>query len=187
VYGSDELYQLAGVPFPPAESYDGFPQVENGVGAVRYLEQHVAGEAAELPDLTGRRVLVCTGTAMATLLPELFPALEKATGATFEIAVLENTYYGPTVTTAGLLPGDAFRRAVDGRRDVSMALLPAESVNEDGKFVDDVLLADLEREAPMPVLLSYHFTDALAAAGSRQPATVTALDSRQPVAGSRLP
>jgi putative radical SAM enzyme (TIGR03279 family) len=163
VYGSDELYQLADLPFPPADSYDGFPQVENGVGAVRYLEEHVAREAPDLPDLTGKHVLVCTGTAMGTLLPKLFPALTAATGATFEIAVLENTYYGSTVTTAGLLPGDAFRRALDGRRDVALALLPAESVNEDGKFVDDVLLADIEREAPMPVLLSYHFVDALTA------------------------
>lgn len=168
VYGSDELYQLAQAPFPPAEEYDGFPQVENGVGSVRYLEEHVAREAGELPDLAGRRVLVLTGAAMGTLLPELFPALEKATGATFEIAVLENTYYGPTVTTAGLLPGDAFRRALENRRDVSLALLPAEAVNEDGKFVDDVTMFELERDAPMPVALSYHFTDALSAVGSGQ-------------------
>jgi len=174
VYGSDEMYQVAEVPFPPAESYDGFPQVENGVGAVRYLQDHVAREASELPDLTGKRVLVCTGKAMGTLLPELFPVLEAVTGATFEIAVLENTYYGPTVTTAGLLPGDAFRRALDGRGDIALALLPAESVNEDGKFVDDMLLADVEREAPMPVELSYHFTDALRLAVSGERGAGTA-------------
>jgi len=163
VYGSDELYQIAGEPFPPAEEYDGFPQVENGVGAVRYLEQHIESEAAELPLMAGQRVLVCTGTAMGTLMPNLLPALERATGATFELAVLENTYYGPTVTTAGLLPGEAFRQALAGRGDVDLALLPAESVNEDGRFVDDVLLSDVERTAPMDVRLSYHFTDALGA------------------------
>ncbi len=167
VYGSDELYLLAEVDFPPAEAYDGFPQVENGVGSVRWLEGLVAAEAHELQDLTGRRVLVCTGTAMGPLLPRLFPALEAATGGTFEIAVLQNSYYGTSVTTAGLLPGEAFLGALRGRGDCALALLPAESVNEDGRFVDDVTLATLEATAPMPIALSYHFTDALGALAVR--------------------
>ena len=165
VYGSDELYMQAELPFPPAEAYDGFAQVENGVGAVRYLESLVAAEAASLPDLSGKRILVCTGTAMGRLMPQLFPALERATGATFELAVLENSYYGPAVTCAGLLPGEDFRRALAGRSDCDLAMLPAESVNEDGLFVDNVSLASVEATAPMPVALSYHFTDALSAVG----------------------
>lgn len=167
VYGSDELYMLAGMPFPPAESYDGFPQVENGVGAVRYLEGLIAAETGALPDLTGQRVLVCTGAAMGTLMPSILPALEQATGAKFELAVLENTYFGPTVTTAGLLGGEDFRRALAGRVDCALALLPAESVNEDGLFVDDVPLDAIAGTAPMPVLLSYQFTDALAGVPAR--------------------
>ena len=164
VYGSDELYLLAGEPFPPAGDYDGFPQVENGVGAVRYREGLIAAELETLPAMPFRRVLVCTGTAMGALMPEVFPALEAATGAAFELVVLENTYFGSSVTTAGLLPGADFRRALADRGDCSLALLPAESVNDDGIFVDDVPLATLVAEAPMPVRLSYHFTDALGSA-----------------------
>jgi hypothetical protein len=101
---------------------------------------------------------------MGGLLPELFPALERATGARFEVAVLENSYYGPAVTTAGLLAGEDFRRALAARRrgEFALALLPAESVNEDGIFVDDVAVDAVSAAAPMPVQLSYHFTDALA-------------------------
>ncbi len=168
VYGSDELYMLAGLPFPGAESYDGFPQVENGVGSVRYLEELLA-ESGELPDLAGQRVLVCTGTAMGGLLPALFPALERATGARFEIAVLENSWFGPAVTSAGLLAGEDFRRALAARSGdgYSLALLPAESVNEDGIFVDDVAFDAVAATVPMAVQLSYHFTDALAAVPAR--------------------
>ena len=163
VYGSDELYLLADRPLPPGEAYDGFPQVENGVGAVRYLEGLVSADLDALPDLSGKRVLVCTGTAMGRLMPLMLPALERATGGTFELAVLENSHYGPSVTCAGLLPGEAFRAALKGRSDCALALLPAESVNADGVFVDDVALHSIEATAPMPVALSYHFTDALAA------------------------
>ena len=167
VYGSDELYMLAGLPFPPAADYDGFPQVENGVGSVRYLEQLLEEGKDTLPDLTGKRVLVCTGTAMGKLMPIILASLAKATGGTFELAVLENSYFGSSVTCAGLLPGEAFLNAIKLHADCDLVLLPAESVNEDGIFVDDVPLSSVEAVAPMPVMLSYHFTDALASAPVR--------------------
>jgi NifB/MoaA-like Fe-S oxidoreductase len=149
------------VPFPPAEQYDGFEQVENGVGAVRYLEQLVRDEAGALPDLAGRRVLVLTGTAMGPLMPFVLAALERYTGARFECVTVENSYYGATVTTAGLLPGADLAAALGGRTGYDLALLPAEAVNEDGVFVDDVSLAAVVAGTDVPVRLSYHFTDAL--------------------------
>jgi putative radical SAM enzyme (TIGR03279 family) len=166
VYGSDELYLLAGEPFPPPEAYDGFEQVENGVGAVRYLERVISEEAHALPDLLGRRVLVLTGVAMGPLMPAVLAALQRLTGGRFDVAPIENGFFGPSVTTAGLLPGAALRHALDGRAGYDLALLPAEAVNDDGVFVDDVSFAELAEGAPMPVRLSYHFTDALAAGGA---------------------
>jgi len=161
VYGSDELYMRAGEPFPPADSYDGFEQVENGVGAVRWLESLIHAEAHTLAPLAGSRVLVLTGTAMGELMPAVTGALEKATGGRFDCVAVENSFFGPSVTTAGLLPGEALGTALASRRDYDLALLPAEAVNEDGIFVDDVPLASLVAASPVPVRLSYHFTDAL--------------------------
>jgi putative radical SAM enzyme (TIGR03279 family) len=163
VYGSDELYLEAGRPLPPPEAYDGFPQVENGVGAVRYLQQLVRDGRAALADLRGRRALVCTGTGMARLMPPILETVASATGGAFECVVLENAYFGPTVTTAGLLPGRAFLDALRGRDGYDLALLPAEAVSDAGVFVDDLSFAEVEVAAPMPVRLSYHFTDALGA------------------------
>lgn len=160
-YGSDELYQRAGVPFPPAEAYDGFEQLENGVGAVRYLQELIAAEAPGLPDLSGQRVLVLTGSAMGPLMPSVLDALERATKARFECVAVENTYFGNTVTTAGLLSGADFSAALAARPGFDLALLPAEAVNEDGVFVDDVSLASVLAVTAVPVRLSYHFTDAL--------------------------
>jgi putative radical SAM enzyme (TIGR03279 family) len=161
VYGSDELYLQAGRPFPPASDYDGFPQAENGVGAVRYLQGLVEQGRADLADLRGRRVLVCTGRAMAALMPAILETVAAVTGATFECVALENGYFGPTVTTAGLLPGQAFLAAVCGREGFDLALLPAEAVSDAGVFIDDVSFADVQAAAAMPLRLSYHFTDAL--------------------------
>ena len=56
VGGAGLLYLRAGRALPPAEVYDGFDQVENGVGAVRWLQARIAGEAAGLADWRGKRI-----------------------------------------------------------------------------------------------------------------------------------
>lgn len=165
VHGSDELYLNANLPLPPADWYGDFEQAENGVGSVRYLERRI-GAAGRLPDLTGRRIGVLTGTAMTRLMPEVLRTLTAATGAHFELIVLENDLFGPSVTTAALLPGRAFRRGLDGRGDLELALLPAEAVNDDGVFLDDLRFDELARTTPVRVRLSHDFADALAQAFS---------------------
>ena len=165
VHGSDELYLRAGLPLPPGEWYGDFEQVENGVGRVRYLQHRIAA-AGPLPGLRGRRIGVVTGTAMGRLMPEVLRLLEAATGARFDLMVLENPLFGPSVTTAGLLPGKAFARALAGRADLHLVLLPAEAVNDDGVFIDDVDARDLAATAPVEIRLSYDFADALGAAGA---------------------
>ena len=151
---------MAGLELPPPDWYEGFEQVENGVGSVRYLEQKILEAPGTLPNLAGRRIGVFTGTAMGRLMPSVLASLSRTTGGSFELSVLENDLFGPSVTTAALLPGRAFRRALGAHPGLDLALLPAEAVNDDGLFLDDLPFSELAAEAPM-VRLSYHFTDAL--------------------------
>ena len=161
VLGSDELYLLAGVELPDAGYYGEFDQVENGVGAVALLRRRVKEGAKNLPRMHGRRIGVVTGTSMAPLMPELLEHLREATGATFELIPVENSLFGPTTTTAGLLVGADIRRALDGRVDLDEALIPAETINDRGVFLDDVTFEDVRAGLPMPVRPSYDFIDAL--------------------------
>jgi putative radical SAM enzyme (TIGR03279 family) len=161
VLGSDELYLLAGVELPDAGYYGEFDQVENGVGAVALLRRRVKEGAKNLPRMHGRRIGVVTGTSMAPLMPELLEQLREATGATFELIPVENSLFGPTTTTAGLLVGADIRRALDGRVDLDEALIPAETINDRGVFLDDVTFEDVRAGLPMPVRPSYDFIDAL--------------------------
>ncbi len=161
--GADELYLRAGLPLPGPEAYDDFDQVENGVGSVRYLQARIREGAGELGHLAGKRIGVLTGTSMGALMPQVLAPLTEATGATFELIVLENTLFGKTVTTAGLLPGAAFLAALRGRDDLDLALLPAESINDDLLFMDDLEAHALQAQLPVTIRFSHHFTDALAA------------------------
>lgn len=162
VYGADDLYLQAGVPLPAAGWYGDFEQRENGVGAVRYLQIRIAQSAGRYGDWAGKRIAVATGTAMARLMPQVLADLATETGAQFEILALENDLFGKSVTTAGLLPGAAFERALAGRHDLDLALLPAEAVNDDLVFVDDVDAHVLAQRVPMEIRFSYDFADVLA-------------------------
>ena len=164
VHGSDELYLVAELDLPPAEAYEGFEQVENGVGSVRYLQKRILDSKGTLADLHGQRVAVLTGTGMARLMPEVLHTLSGATRGMFDLVVLENDLFGPSVTTAGLLPGRAFARALETLPDVNLALLPAEAINDDGLFLDDLRLEDLQAALPMEIRVSHCFTDALPSA-----------------------
>jgi putative radical SAM enzyme (TIGR03279 family) len=159
--GADELYLRADLPLPPADWYDGFEQVENGVGSVRYLQLCIERDRAALAGWRGRRIGVLTGTSMATLMPQVLAPLAELTGARFELMPLVNSLFGESVTCAGLLPGAAFQEALAQRSDLDLALIPAESLNEDQLFMDDLTLSEVAASTPVEVRPSYHFTDAL--------------------------
>ncbi|HTK49966.1 MAG TPA: DUF512 domain-containing protein [Gemmatimonadaceae bacterium] len=165
VFGSDELYLLSGRPLPGAAHYGDFAQIENGVGAVASLRERVREGLDTLPRLDGRRIGVVTGVSMAALMPELLEQLRERTGALFEMLPMENSLFGPTTTTAGLLVGADIRRALEGRHDLDLALIPAETINDDGLFLDDERFVAVRESLPMPVHPSYDFVDVLALEG----------------------
>ncbi len=165
VYGSDELYLLAGEPLPDEEHYGDFSQIENGVGAVTSLRARVRDGLSQLPRLDGRRIGVVTGTSMVPLMPELLDQLTEATGAQFVLIPTENSLFGPTTTTAGLLVGADIRRALADRVDLDLALIPAECINDNGLFLDEESFIAVRESLPMPVYPSYDFIDALVPEG----------------------
>lgn len=161
VFGSDELYLLAGQELPGPEYYGDFPQIENGIGSVTSLRLRVREGLQRLPNIPRRRIGVVTGVSMAPLMPALTEQLARATGAHFEIIVATNSLFGPTTTTAGLLVGADISKSLLGRHDLDMALIPAETINEDGMFLDGQSFIALRESLPMPVYPSYDFIDVL--------------------------
>lgn len=167
VLGSDELYLLAERDLPGEEHYGDFAQIENGIGSVALLRIRVRDGASTLPQLTGRRIGVVTGVSMGALMPPLLEELAQATGAQFELIVAENSLFGPTTTASGLLVGADIRRSLENRHDLDLALIPAETINEDGVFLDDASFIGVRESLPMPVFPSYDFIDILSAEQSQ--------------------
>src|SRR2546430_8596720 len=107
---------------------------------------------------------VAAGPALGPLMPRVLADAATAAGGRFDLVGVENTLFGRSVTTAGLLPAAAIERALAGRKDLDVVLLPAEAVNDDLVFVDDVGADDLAARLPVPAYLSYDFADVLQSA-----------------------
>jgi putative radical SAM enzyme (TIGR03279 family) len=164
--GADELYLRAGLDLPPEDVYDGFDQVENGVGSVRWLQQRIQLGEGVLADWAGMRIGVVTGTAMAQLMPMVLQPLSSMTGSSFVLIPVVNTLFGASVTTAGLLPGAAVQRALQDCTSLDLALLPGEAINDDGLFIDNISLASVQSSFSFQVRASRDFVDALQEPGS---------------------
>ena len=173
VSGSDELYLLAERELPDVAHYGDYPQIENGVGAITWLRHRVSEGLSSAPRLDSRKIGVVTGMSMLKIMPELLQALSRSTGASFEMIAVENSLFGPTTTVSGLLPGADVRRAVAGRNDLDLVLIPAETINDAGVFLDDLSYDELVATAAIPVRASYDFFDALGAGAN------AAADGRQ--------
>lgn len=155
-YVADELVILADLPIPPASYYGDFGQRENGVGLVRSTLLHFSGarpRGAELRERGIERVWVLTGESFAPVLRKQLPSLRSRLPEIGLHAVeVENTLFGRPVTCGGLLGGkdllDAARSLV---KPGDLVLVPDESVNENGSFLDDLTPETLSRELGVPV------------------------------------
>jgi putative radical SAM enzyme (TIGR03279 family) len=134
VYASDEWYLLAGLEVPPAEEYDGFPQLENGVGLTRvFLDEELQVSGCEFR--VEKVSLVC-GTLIA-------PVLERKVAGLSEVAVevvpVENRFFGPTVTVSGLLTGRDVIEALGDRDLGDLVFLPRAMFDAAGELtLDDI-------------------------------------------------
>jgi putative radical SAM enzyme (TIGR03279 family) len=152
VYPSDELYLRAGFPVPPAEEYDGFPQLENGIGLVRQLLDEWQGVKAEdRRPARGKGVVVC-GTLVAPILGRMVEELTGGLGVDIRVVPVENEFFGSTVTVSGLLTGVDVVSALAGRDLGDVVFLPRAMFDATGKVtLDDLTLGEIESRVGVPV------------------------------------
>ena len=147
VHASDEWYILAGQELPPEESYDGYLQLENGVGMLRLLTEEVKETLAEdAGDERERRVSVVTGKLAEPYIRKLAGAVrEKYPNVQAEVIPIINHFFGELITVSGLLTGQDILEQLRNK-DLGDELLLPENLLRSGERVllDDVTVEDLE-------------------------------------------
>ncbi|MBP5410456.1 MAG: DUF512 domain-containing protein [Lachnospiraceae bacterium] len=147
VYASDEWFLTAGLPIPSEDEYEGYPQIENGVGMIRSLTQEVEEEIEyrdgdDLP----HEATIATGTLAAPVIAQLcervrtiYPNLEV------DVIPIINHFFGETITVSGLLTGKDIIEQMQGRTIRGRLILP-ENLLRSGEDVllDDLTVSDIE-------------------------------------------
>lgn len=148
VYASDEWYLKAELPIPKEEDYEGYPQIENGVGLVRSMQTEF-DEAFE--GLAGddriRNISLVTGVLASPVIQKMADRLtEKFPNIRIKVYTIVNHFFGPLITVAGLLTGTDILEQLKGK-PLGDALLIPEVLLRHGETVllDDVTVSDLKK------------------------------------------
>ena len=141
IHCSDEWYLLAGREIPQEERYDGYLQLENGVGMLRLLEEEVSQElAGRTGDDRVRRVALATGLLAApTLRRQMAKIQEKYPGVSAEVCAVRNDFFGTSITVSGLVTGQDLTRQLAGRDLGEQLLIPCNMLRAgENVFLDDM-------------------------------------------------
>jgi len=156
VYLSDEFYLLSGEQLPPVDHYDGFPQLENGVGMTRAFMESFRRQERSFPPRLRRpkRVTLVTGILASGFIKNtVVRRLNQIENLKVDLIVVRNDLFGDTVTVSGLLPGRDILKALRSRDPGDLIVLPANCVNTDGLFLDDLKPESLEKRLRRKIIL----------------------------------
>jgi len=164
IHASDEWYILAGRPMPSEERYDGFPQLENGVGMVRLLENEIREAlAAGLPmPAASRSVTIATGVLISGYIRRFADmVMEAYPGLSVRVIPIINDFFGHMITVSGLITGrdliaqlkEARKASDDPDSALGEAVLIPVNMLRMGEtvFLDDLTVADVEEALGLPV------------------------------------
>lgn len=134
IYLGDEFYLLAGREVPQADWYDGFPQLENGIGLTRSFLDEWQQTLEQLASYTPTApAVVPVGEGAYPVLKPLMDKLNQKFGSQHAFAPVPNKFFGGKVNVTGLLTAGDILQFVQSKR----VILPAVVLNNDNLFLDD--------------------------------------------------
>ena len=158
VYASDEWYMKAELPLPEADYYDGYPQIENGVGMLRSFwdEFEAALSTKKRPFFKKRtRCSVVSGVMSGSAVKKMCEAFnERFKKDELIHHTIINHFYGESVTVTGLITGGDLIEQLRGRNLGDKLMLPSNMFRAGEEvFLDDVTRADVEAALGVPVVI----------------------------------
>lgn len=170
IHASDEWYMLAERPLPDENTYDGYIQLENGVGMMRLLmnEFRESLEEAKAPEHKAdmmqvlkdefdghHKVTLVTGRLAAPFLHEMAEEFMKEfPGYEVEILDIRNDFFGEKITVSGLITGqDLMAQAKEKNLGNSLAI-PCNMLRIGERvFLDDHTVEEVENALQVPVII----------------------------------
>jgi len=156
IYLGDEFYVNAQVELPPAEYYDGFPQIENGIGLSRnFIDEWTKSNVKVSAESSCKRAIIPVGEAAGKLLEPLIAEFNNTYGTKHQLLPVINGFFGDTINVTGLLTGrDILQTLKDKGFLHEVVVLPETVLNSDRLFLDDMSLTDFKKQCGNKVILA---------------------------------
>ena len=150
---SDELFIRAERDLPGEDYYEGYVQIENGVGMLRSLiAEFEAGLRLEDAAVEASAFTIATGVSARPFLQDLADQVRTKLGVCGEAAAIENDFFGHTIDVAGLVTGGDLIRQLQQRKLGKRLLIPVNMLRHGGDvFLDDLHVSDVETALGVPV------------------------------------
>ena len=155
---SDEFYLKAELPLPEESYYEGYPQIENGVGMITSLMTEFKGELDYLDEYlenykAPRHISVATGVAAYDTIKSMAVELEaRIEGLHVDVYKIINRFFGETITVSGLLTGKDISEQLQGKDLGDVLIFPSNALRADGDlFLDDMSPEELSQKLGVPV------------------------------------
>lgn len=148
IYASDEWYINAGLPIPDEDAYEGYPQIENGVGMLSSFMEEFYSYLNELEgDDRSKELSLASGVLAAPYLEQMAKDIsDKFKSINLHLYTIENDFFGKNITVAGLITGnDIINQLKD--KNLGKALLLPDVLLRHGEdiLLDDIKVEDIER------------------------------------------
>ena len=154
IHASDEWYIIAGRDFPEEERYEGYIQLENGVGMLRLLTSQAAMalEDMELEEAPPP-FAIATGVSAAPFLQKIVDMCrEKCGNIIGNVYPMVNRFFGETITVSGLITGRDLIEQLKGKALGERLLIPDSMLRAGERiFLDDVTVEQVEEALGVPV------------------------------------
>ncbi|HCX63721.1 MAG TPA: radical SAM protein, partial [Eubacteriaceae bacterium] len=147
VFPSDEFFLKAKRAIPDAAYYEDFIQLENGVGMLSKFQQQALQEIEQMPkDLSIGEVSVITGKAAGPMIEQIIhQCKKKLPNRTVHLHVIENDFFGRTITVSGLLTAKDIIQQVQKEKRAKTVLIPENMLKHPEEiFLDDVTRTQLQ-------------------------------------------
>lgn len=158
IYASDEFYILAGVELPKVEQYEGFPQIENGVGLIRNFDMEIKKvlKDEKINLNKAKSYLLITGVSAFEFIKKIAVKMENSfSGLSLDVKAIKNDFFGHSVTVSGLVTGkDIFMQVKD--YDLKDGIIIPRSMLKSGEdiFLDDITVKELEEKLQTNVIIA---------------------------------
>lgn len=166
VYLSDEFYINAGQKIPTAEEYEGFPQIENGVGLIASMYEEFESAVKMLKYKEKKReVSLITGELAYDFIKSLAEKLENiCQGLKVNVYPIKNNFFGGGVNVSGLVVGSDIMEQLKDKALGEKVFIPASMLRAgEDVFLDDTTLCEVEEflNVPIGVLMNdgYEFVE----------------------------